>query len=100
METEKLRELFSSPGWSDYLEHIEDTMKNLFLQMLALEPSDPQNFIKFVDLKARINQLRDTTYLTERDAASGPDGVTLVDEKYKGIISSLFKKIFLGEKHG
>lgn len=100
MELEKLRELFNSPGWEAYLEQIEIIMTNLFIEMLALEPSEPQNFIKFVELKSRINQLRDTTYLMELDTASGPEKIGVINETYKGIISRLFRRIFLGGKHG
>ena len=99
MELEKLRELFNSPGWEAYREQAEETVYNLFIAMLDLEPNDPQSFITFVQLKTRINQLRDMTYLME-SLVVVPDKVEIVNETYKGIFHRLCKNLFLGEKHG
>lgn len=93
MEAENLKELFSSDGWVAYREAIEEIIETLFKELLALDPN-PENFIKFVEIKSRINQLINTTYLMERDYASGPEKVEIVDETYKGIISRLSRKLF------
>jgi len=99
LELERLRELFNSPGWEAYREQAEESVYNLFIAMLDLEPNDPQSFITFVQLKTRINQLRDMTYLMESQVVV-PDKVEIVNETYKGIFRRLCKKLFLGEKHG
>jgi hypothetical protein len=97
LELENLRELFNSPGWEAYREQAEETVYNLFIAMLDLEPNDPQSFITFLQLKTRINQIRDMTYILESNLAVSPDKVEIINETYKGIFRRLTKKLFLGE---
>ena len=96
MEREKLRELFNSPGWKAYREQVEEAVYNLFIAMLDLEPNDPQSYITFVQLKSRINQLRDMTYIMESTYATEPEKVESVNTTYKGIFRRLCKRLFGG----
>lgn len=96
MELEKLRELFNSPGWEAYREQAEEAVYNLFIAMLDLEPSDSQSFITFVQLKSRINQLRDMTYIMESTYAIGPEKVESVNTTYKGLFRRLCNRLFKG----
>ncbi len=94
MEAEKLRELFSSSGWEAYREQAEEATYNLFIAMLDLEPSDPQSFMRFIELKSRINQLRDMTFIMESTYAISPEKVAIVNETYKGIFRRLANRLF------
>lgn len=96
MELENLRELFNSEAWESYREQIEETIYNLFVGMLDLEPSSPDSFVKFVILKSRINQLRDMTYILEHTTAVSPEKQDSVNKTYKGILQRLCKRLFKG----
>lgn len=97
---ESLKELFKHPGWQEYLEQVEQDMVGLFMELFQLDPTKTESFVKFIELKSKIDQLRDVTYFYERQLADGPEGVTLVDTSYGKRFFGLLKKIFVGAKHG
>jgi hypothetical protein len=90
---ENLRELVQHPGWLDYLDLIEGQSIALFGNMVQLDPSKPESFVKFLELKAKIDALRDMTYLIERKIQL-PEEVSRIDESYFGRLVSMFKKLW------
>jgi hypothetical protein len=91
VELRDLQELFKHPGWQVYLDTIEDTMVYHFQEMFGLDPSKPESFIKFVELKSKIDQLRNVTYFTERELAE--DKVDEVDTSYTTRFRGLLKRL-------
>jgi hypothetical protein len=61
--------------------------------MVQLDPSKPESFVKFLELKAKIDALRDMTYLIERKIQL-PEEVSRIDESYFGRLVSMFKKLW------
>ncbi len=90
---ENLKELFKHPGWQEYLDEVQAHMLNLFRQMFQLEPHKPESFIKFVELKSRIDQLRDMTYFVERQIVDG-ENIPDVDDSYGRRFVELLKKLW------
>jgi len=97
---ENLRELFKHPGWQEYLNQIESDMVGLFMEVFQLDPTNTNSFVKFIELKAKIDQLRNVTYFYERQLATGPEEVMEVDTSYGKRFFGLLKRILLGAKHG
>jgi hypothetical protein len=97
---EEFTELLKHPGWQVYLELVEDEMLKAFQQIFYLESSKPESFIKFVELKGRIDQLRNITYDYERQMAVKQEDIEAVDKQYTSRFKALLKKIFMGAKHG
>jgi hypothetical protein len=97
---DNLKELFKHPGWSEYVDVVEGEMVQAFMELFQLDPSKPESFIKFVELKSGIDKLRNVTYFYERQVAGTPDEVTMVDNSYGKRFITLLKKIFMGDKHG
>ena len=91
---ENLKELFKHPGWQEYLDVVEGEMVEMFMAIFQLEPTTADSFIKFVELKSKINQLRDITYGYERQLADNPEAVTLVDTSYYKRFAGLIKKLW------
>lgn len=95
MDLQNLKELLSSPGWSEYREQLEEVTYNLFVTMLDLEPSNPQSYIKFLQLKSQIDMIRDMTYIIENQLAQGtPERLELVNSTYQGIFRRLSNRLF------
>jgi hypothetical protein len=90
---ENLRELVQHPGWFDYLDLVEEQNIALFGSMIQLDPSKPESFVKFLELKAKIDILRDMTYLIERKVQL-PEVVSKTDENYFNRLISMFKKLW------
>lgn len=90
----ELRELFSHPGWRTYLDTIEDAMLDSFQQIFFLDPGKAESFVKFVELKGRLDQLRDVTYFFQRELAAGPEEVESVDNTYSSRFKSLLGRLF------
>jgi hypothetical protein len=93
MSQDNLRELVQHPGWLDYLDLIESQSIALFGNMIQLDPSKPESFVKFLELKAKIDALRDMTYLIERNIQL-PEEVKKIDESYFDRLISMFKKLW------
>jgi hypothetical protein len=91
---EELGELFKSPAWSAYLDILEVAMLDSFKQIIALEPTKAESFMQFVELKGRIDQIRDITYFYQRELAANPEETMAVDNRYDSWFKSLFKKVF------
>lgn len=91
---EEFQELLNHPGWQTYLDLISDEMLSAFQQIFYLDASKPESFIKFVELKGRIDQLRNITYDYERQMAVNPEVVETVDEHYTSIFKRLMDKLF------
>ncbi len=90
-DNEDLLEMFKSSGWQFYLLDCEETMVTLFRQMFFLDPSKPESFIKFVELKSRLDQLRDATYSYERSLS---EDMGAVDEIYSSRFREILRKIW------
>ena len=88
---ENLKELFKHPGWVEYVDVIEGEMVALFMELFQLEPSKAENFVRFVELKSRIDQLRNITYFIERQVT---DDIGAVDASYGQRFMALLKKIW------
>lgn len=97
-ELESLRELFKHPGWQEWLGLAEEEMVALFRELFFLSPTDPQSFVKFVELKGRIDQIRNLTYFYERELAGNPEEVEAVDKSYFSRFVGVLKKIFKGDR--
>ena len=93
---EELAELFKDPAWSAYLDILEVVMLDSFKQIMALEPTKAESFIQFVELKGRIDQIKDITYFYQRELAANPEEVMAVDNRYDSWFKGLLKKMFLG----
>ena len=91
MEIKDLQELFKHPGWQVYLSQIEEAMTMLFMEMWGLEPARPESYVKFVELKAKIDQLRNITYIYERELA-GPQ-TEQVDKTYYSRFVGILKRL-------
>lgn len=91
MEVKDLQELFKQPGWQVYLDQVEEAMLLLFVEMWQLDVANANSYGKFVELKAKIDQLRNITYFYERELAG--DAVGDVDKSYMNRLRSLFKKL-------
>ena len=91
---EEFTDLLRHPGWQVYLELIEDELLRAFQQIFFLDGSKPESFIKFVELKGRIDQLRNITYDYERQMAVKPEDVYVVDKHYASRFKRLLDKIF------
>lgn len=92
-QLENLRELSNHPGWTFYLDVIEEKMRGYFMELFQLEPTKAENFVQFVSLKAKIDELRDITYFIERQVV-GPEQVPMVDKAYGTRFFGLLKKIW------
>ena len=90
---EELRNLFKTPEWEAYLNLLEQVMANHFMSMMQLDASKPESFIKFVELKGRIDLIRDITYVTELDTAEQTE-VQEVNDSYTKRFLRVFKTIF------
>ena len=90
---ENLKELFKHPGWQEYLDLIELQMKDAFMQIFQLDAVKPESFISFVELKGKIDQLRDITYSLERQVVDGGNIVD-VDTSYGRRFMGLIKKLW------
>lgn len=89
---EAVRELFKHPGWQAYLDLVEtDFILPAFQEMFFMEPNDPDNLVKFISLKSRIDSLRDVTYFFERQLA---EQIEEVDNSYTKRFVSLMKRLF------
>ena len=95
MKQESLRELVQHPGWSDYLDLVEEKSILCFGEIMQLDPVKSESFIKFIELKAQIDALRGITYSIERRVAK-PEDVQGVDEGYFWRLTSMFKKLWRG----
>jgi hypothetical protein len=93
MMQDNLRELVQHPGWSDYLDLIEAQSVSFFGQIIQLDPAKPESFVKFLELKAKVDALRDITYLIERQVVE-PEEVARVDGGYFQRLTSTFKKLW------
>jgi hypothetical protein len=93
---DNLKELLKHPGWQEYLDEIESQMVGAFAQIFQLDSAKAESFVKFVELKGRIDQLRDITYFVERQVA---DDIETVDVSYGKRFAGLLKRIFTGGKH-
>ena len=91
---ENLKELFKHPGWQEYLDVVEGEMVDMFMAIFQLEPTTADSFIKFVELKSKINQLRDMTYGYEHQLAASPEEVTQVGASYYKRFVGLLKKLW------
>jgi hypothetical protein len=91
---ETFQEMLNHPGWGIYLELIEDEMLVQFQQIFFLDGSKPEAFIKFVELKGRIDQLRSITYDYERQMAVKAEDVGAVDKQYTSIFKRIMVKLF------
>jgi len=91
---EEFQDLLRHPGWQVYLDLIEDEMLKLFQQIFFLDGSKPESFIKFVELKGRLDQLRSITYDYERQMAVKPEDVDVVDKQYTSRFKRLLDQIF------
>jgi len=69
-------------------------MLKSFQQMFFLDGTKPESFIKFVELKGRIDQLRNITYDYERQMAVKPEGVDVVDKQYTSRFKRLLGMVF------
>lgn len=92
-QLEELREAANHPGWKLYLEIIEELMLENFQQMFSLDPGKAESFVKFVELKGRIDQLKEITYYYQRELAENPEGVTSVDSTYASRFKSLLSRL-------
>ncbi len=79
---DNLKELLKHPGWEEYLDVIEGEMAALFMELFQLEPSKPEAFVKFLELKSKLDQLRNITYYVERQLASTTEQIEAVDASY------------------
>jgi thymidylate kinase len=93
-QIEELRECCNHPGWTLYLDVIEDLMLDNFQQLFALDPGEAESFVKFVELKGRLDQLRDVTYFYQRQLATGPEEVERVDNTYSSVFKRLLGRLF------
>lgn len=91
---ETFQEMLNHPGWDIYLELIEDEMLAQFQQIFFLDGSKPEAFIKFVELKGRIDQLRNITYDYERQMAVKAETIEAVDKHYTSIFARILAKLF------
>ena len=91
-----LRELIKHPGWQEYLDETGRDMVGLFMELFQLDATKPESFVKFVELKSKIDQLRDITYFYERQLT---DDIGAVDAKYENWFVGILKKL-IGANHG
>jgi hypothetical protein len=93
----KLVELFRTPDWQTYLDTVENEIFMLFRAIFQLDPSRPDNFIKFVEYKSRIDALINITYNYEMELAKGNmERAESVNSRYtsgfKNLLNRLFKR--------
>jgi hypothetical protein len=69
-------------------------MLDNFQQLFVLDPAKAESFVKFVELKGRLDQLRDVTYFYQRQLATGVDEVSRVDNTYSSIYRRLLGRLF------
>ncbi len=97
MSQDNLRELFKLPGWQDYLDLVEQRILDLFKEMFQLDSTSPENFVKFVSLKAKIDSLQEMTHQIELvffyNQPDKNDSVVVV-ESYTRRLTRMFKKLF------
>lgn len=96
MNLDNLKEMLHHPGWVSYLDVVESEMVTLFSQMMQLDPSQPIAFSKFIELKSKIDAMRDITYFIERQVVDQSDRETVkrIDTSYFDRLISMFKKIW------
>ncbi len=92
-QMEELRELFNHPSFQLYLDVIEESMFDLFKMIFFLDPSKAESFIKFVEFKGRIDQMRDVTYGYARELTVNPNEVQDVDKRYSERFKGLLMKL-------
>lgn len=88
---DNLKELVKHPGWEEYLDVIEGEMVASFMELFQLDPSKPESFIKFVELKSGIDQLRKITYSMDRQIT---DDIAAVDASYGQRFTAMLKKLW------
>lgn len=93
MPVSNLKELLKHPGWVEYEDLVEEYSINLFGELIQLDPSQTQSFIKFVELKAKIDGMKEITYFIERQLAK-PEEISNVDVSYGQRLKAMFKKIW------
>ena len=90
---DNLRELVQHPGWSDYLDLVEAQSISFFGQIIQLDPGKPESFVKFLELKAKVDALRDMTYLIELKLTEPGEQQSIVDSYFRRL-TSMFKKLW------
>jgi hypothetical protein len=93
MSQDNLRELVQHPGWNEYLDLVEAQSIGLFGQIIQLDPTKPESFVKFLELKAKIDGLRDMTYLIELRLISQEEQQEVANSYFQRLIR-MFKKIW------
>lgn len=90
---DNLRELVQHPGWGDYLDLVEAQSIAFFGQIIQLDPGKPESFVKFLELKAKIDGLRDMTYLIELKLTEPEEAQNIADSYFRRL-TSMFKKLW------
>ena len=92
---DNLRELVQHPGWSDYLDLVEAQSIAFFGQIIQLDPGKPESFVKFLELKAKVDALRDMTYFIELKLTEPGEQQNIADSYFRRL-TSMFKKLWRG----
>lgn len=90
----QLKELVKLPEWVEYLNLCEGAMMTCFMEIFQLEPAKPESYIRFVELKSKIDSIRDMTYFIERQVVSEPQEIAHVDQSYTMRFANLLKKLW------
>jgi hypothetical protein len=92
MSQDNLKEMLSHPGWGEYLDVIKAEMLAHFMEIFQLDPTNPDSFVKFVEIKSKIDTLRDITYFIERQVVDHEE-IVHVDQSYGQRFLSILKKL-------
>jgi len=85
-----LREVLNHPGWQVFVDLCERELVALFQQLFFLDAMDSQSYNKFIELRSRIDQLRDMTYFIERELSNDTESIDL---KYGSMFRRILKKL-------
>jgi len=96
MPLDNLREMLNHPGWVAYLDVVEKEMVTLFSEIMQLDATNPSAYVKFIELKSKIDAMRDTTYFIERQIVDQNDRelIKQIDTSYFNRLVSMFKKLW------
>lgn len=93
MNKESLKELLKHPIWKDYCDLLEGITALYFQQLFSLDVTNPSNIAKIIEIKAKIDCLKEITYMIESETVSGEE-VPEVNERFLARMQSILKKIW------
>ena len=94
MNQDNLKELIKHPGWIDYSDLLEETGMLYLQQLFSMDLTNPNNIAKIIEIKAKMDCLKEMGYLIERQLVASEE-VIMVDERFLGRLRAMLKNLWM-----